>query len=86
MSLLGIGDRALPESGAVGARVERGGVRVPGVKIADHRHAGRVGRPDAKGGARMAQLTAHHVVEPPVRTLTEQVYVLLAEGTRDLRR
>src|ERR1700681_4987118 len=76
--------KALPDTGAVRARLHRMRCRFPSVELADHRNPAGVRRPRGERGARGSsfataianEMTAHALVEASVRSLTEQVDVV----------
>ena len=79
------GNEDLPDAG-VDAAAHRVHPAVPGVEVADDRHAGRVRRPDGEVDARRAlvddRVRAQPVVQPHVRAFAEQPVVHRAQHRR----
>ena len=78
------GDEAFPDAGLVVAGLQRMGVRVPVVEIADHRRPRGVGRPQreahALATALAARVGAEFLVQPGVGTLAEQVDIVFRQA------
>jgi len=81
-----IGHRAFPDARAVVTESEWMREWIPAVPLADEGDARSIGRPDAKGRRRCAQVASHHSEQPAVRSFAEQIDVLLAERRRERRR
>ena len=78
-SMRNAGNECFPDSGAVGARVERIGAQIPAIEITNDRNAFGVRRPDAKPRAVLDEMAPHRVVEPNVSSLAKQVRIVVGE-------
>ncbi len=71
----------LPDAGSVGPRYQRVFSRLPTVPVTDHRHRGGVGGPngEVRARSRLQHLASKLRVQLRVRTLAEQVDVLIGQ-------
>ena len=81
------GDRALPDTGAVGAREQHVGIGAPGVEITDDGNTAGVRRPDGKACAGLSvpeKMGAQAIIKAGMGTLSKQEDVEIGQRGRPL--